>query len=153
MPRVPVAVSTRREAKTTSPSSPTRRSPGAHLGARTFSRAKMIEDVGGGGNLGQNDVSANSPVEFFLPGGPDFGLVANPTSVSFAAGGSATSTISLTTSGGFTGTVGLTASSAPAGVATTCVPASISGSQTSTCTFSAANAGSYSVTITGTSGT
>ena len=118
-----------------------------------YSLAKMIEDVWGGGNLGQNDVSANSPVEFFLPGGPDFGLVANPTSVSFAAGGSATSTISLTASGGFTGTVGLTASSAPAGVATTCVPASISGSQTSTCTFSAANAGSYSVTITGTSGT
>src|SRR5205807_2472903 len=74
-----------------------------------YSLAKMIEDVWGGGNLGQNDVSANSPVEFFLPGGPDFGLVANPTSVSFAAGGSATSTISLTASGGFTGTVGLTA--------------------------------------------
>src|SRR5438094_2266917 len=118
-----------------------------------YSLAKMIEDVWGGGNLGQNDVSANSPTEFFLPGGPDFGLVANPTSVSFAAGGSATSTMSLTASGGFTGTVGLTASSSPAGVTTTCVPSSISGSQTSTCTFSAANAGSYSVTITGTSGT
>src|SRR5206468_2384948 len=118
-----------------------------------YSLARMIEDVWGGGNLGQNDVSANSPVEFFLPGGPDFGLVANPTSVSFAAGGSATSTISLTASGGFTGTVGLTASSSPAGVTTTCVPSSISGSQTSTCTFGAANAGSYSVTITGTSGT
>src|SRR5206468_10951113 len=78
-----------------------------------YSLAKMIEDVWGGGNLGQNDVSANSPTEFFLPGGPDFGLVANPTSVSFAAGGSATSTISLTASGGFTGTVGLTASSSP----------------------------------------
>ena len=28
-----------------------------------YSLAKMIEDVWGGGNLGQNDVSANSPVE------------------------------------------------------------------------------------------
>src|SRR5438105_12683486 len=118
-----------------------------------YSFAKLLEDVWGGGNLGQNDVTAPSPVEFFQPGGPDFGISASPTSVSFAAGGSATSTISLTASGGFTGTVGLTASSAPVGVATTCVPASISGSQTSTCTFSAANAGSYSVTITGTSGT
>src|SRR5207244_11927502 len=38
------------------------------------------------------------------------------------------------------------------GVTTPCVPSSISGSQTSTCTLSATNAGSYTVTITGTSG-
>src|SRR5207302_1565440 len=49
-------------------------------------------------------------------------------------------------------TVNLTAASAPAGVTTTCVPSSISGSQTSTCTLSATNAGSYTVTISGTSG-
>src|SRR6267143_672480 len=100
-----------------------------------YSFIKLLEDVWGGGNLGQGDVNAPSPVEFFLPGGPDFGLTANPTSVSFGTGGSATSTISLTASGGFTGTVALTAASAPTGVTTACVPSSISGSQTSTCTL------------------
>src|SRR5438552_3888597 len=118
-----------------------------------YSFIKLLEDVWGGGSLGQGDVNAPSPVEFFLAGGPDFGIAASPTSVSFGSGGSATSTVSLTTSGGFTGTVGLTAVSAPSGVTTTCVPSSISGSQTSTCTLSATNAGSYTVTITGTSGT
>src|SRR5438309_2580312 len=117
-----------------------------------YSFAKLLEDVWGGGNLGQNDVTAPSPVEFFQPGGPDFGISASPTSVSFGSGASATSTVSLTASGGFNGTVDLTAASAPAGVTTTCVPSSISGSQTSTCTLSATNAGSYTVTITGTSG-
>src|SRR5467141_471110 len=117
-----------------------------------YSFAKLLEDVWGGGNLGQNDVNAPSPIEFFTAGGPDFGISANPTSVSFGPGGSATSTVSLTASGGFTGTVALAAASVPAGVTTTCVPASISGSQTSTCTLSATNAGSYTVTITGTSG-
>ncbi len=118
-----------------------------------YSFIKLLEDVWGGGNLGQNDVNAPSPVEFFQPGGPDFGISANPTSVSFGSGGSATSTVSLTASGGFTGPVNLTATSAPTGVTTTCVPSSISGSQTSTCTMSANNAGSYTVTITGTNGT
>src|SRR5438309_2372450 len=117
-----------------------------------YSFAKLLEDVWGGGNLGQNDVTAPSPIEFFTAGGPDFGISANPTSVSFGPGGSATSTVSVTASGGFTGTVNLTAASAPAGVTTTCVPSSISASQTSTCTLSATNAGSYTVTISGTSG-
>src|SRR5437870_2129840 len=118
-----------------------------------YSFAKLLEDVWGGGNLGQNDVTAPSPVEFFLAGGPDFGISVSPTTVSFGSGGSATSIVSLTANGGFTGTVDLTAASAPAGVTTTCVPSSISGSQTSTCTLSATNAGSYTVTMTGTSGT
>src|SRR5438445_1183645 len=118
-----------------------------------YSFAKLLEDVWGGGNLGQNDVTAPSPVEFFQPGGPDFGNSASPTNVSFGSGGSATSIVSLTASGGCTGTVDLTAASEPAGVTTTCISASISESQTSTCTLSATNAGSYTVTITGTSGT
>src|SRR5439155_21276553 len=118
-----------------------------------YSLAKLLEDVWGGVSLGQGDVNAASPVEFFLAGGPDFGISTSPTTVSFGSGGSATSTVSLTASGGFSGTVALTAASAPAGVTTTCVPASISGSQTSTCTLSATNAGSYTVTMTGTSGT
>src|SRR2546425_388994 len=117
-----------------------------------YSLAKLLEDVWGGGNLGQGDVNAPSPLEFFNAGGPDFTLFANPGTVSFSAGQSATSTVSLTASGGFTGTVDLTAVSVPTGVTTSCVPTSISGTQTSTCTLSGTNAGTYAVTITGTSG-
>src|SRR2546425_1056999 len=116
---------------------------------------KLLEDVWGGGSLGQGDVNAPSPLEFFGAGGPpvpDFSIAANPGSVSFIAGQSVTSTVSLTASGGFTGTVGLTAVSVPVGATTACVPASISGTQTSTCTITGTNAGSYAVTITGTSG-
>src|SRR5213594_1408933 len=107
-----------------------------------YSLAKLLEDVWGGGSLGQGDVNAPSPLEFFNAGGPpvpDFSIAA-------------TSTVSLTASGGFAGTVDLSAVSAPAGVTTSCAPTSISGSQTSTCTFTGTNAGSYAVTITGTSG-
>src|SRR5947199_70623 len=118
-----------------------------------YSLAKLLEDVWGGGSLGQGDVNAPSPLEFFNAGGPDFTLSANPATVSFVAGQSATSTVSLTASGGFTGTVDLAAVSVPVGVATSCSPSSISGTQTSTCTFTGANTGSYAVTITGTSGT
>src|SRR5437867_1795009 len=117
-----------------------------------YSLAKLLEDVWGGGSLGQGDVNAPSPLEFFGAGGPDFTLTANPGTVSFIGGQSATSTVSLTGSGGFTGTVALTAVSVPVGATTSCVPASISGTQTSTCTITGTNAGSYAVTITGTSG-
>src|SRR5437870_1307634 len=50
-----------------------------------YSFSKLLEDVWGGGNLGQNDVTAPSPVEFFQPGGPDFGISASPTNVSFGS--------------------------------------------------------------------
>src|SRR5437667_192437 len=117
-----------------------------------YSLAKLIEDVWGGGDLGQNDVNSNSPVEFFLPGGPDFSLSANPASVTFNAGSSATSVVSLASTGGFNGTVDLTTASAPAGVTTTCVPSSLTGNASSTCTLTAPNPGAYTVTITGTNG-
>ena len=117
-----------------------------------YSLAKLLEDVWGGGDLGQNDVNSNSPVEFFLPGGPDFSLSAKPTSVTFNAGSSATSVVSLASTGGFNGTVDLTTASAPAGVTTTCVPSSLTGNASSTCTLTAPNPGAYTVTITGTNG-
>src|SRR5438034_1096679 len=117
-----------------------------------YSFSKLLEDVWGGGNLGQNDVTAPSPVEFFQPGGPDFGISANPTSVSFGRGGSATSIVSLTASGSFNGTVNLTATSAPAGLSTSCSPTILVGSQSSICTVNSTTISSYTVTITGTSG-
>ncbi|TLZ89530.1 MAG: PKD domain-containing protein [Methanobacteriota archaeon] len=118
-----------------------------------YSLLKLLEDVWGGGNVGQGDVGAASPVEFFTAGGPDFGISASPSSVSFATGLSGTSSLTLQSGGGFSGAVSLTTASAPAGVTTSCTPASISGTQTSTCTFGGLTAGSYSVTVTGTSGT
>src|SRR2546425_188256 len=117
-----------------------------------YSLLKLIEDVWGGGNLGQGDVTAPSPLEFFNAGGPDFTLSANPGTVSFDAGQSASSTISLQSTGGFNGAVALTTASSPSGVAGSCAPSSISGSETSTCTLSSSTPGSYTVTVTGTSG-
>lgn len=117
-----------------------------------YSLLKLLEDVWGGGNLGQGDVGAASPTEFFQAAGPDFSISANPTSVSFFSGQSATSTISLTSAGGFVDIVTLSAASAPAGVTGSCSPSSISGSQTSTCTLSGSTAGTYTVTVTGSSG-
>src|SRR3989441_1013425 len=118
-----------------------------------YSLLKLIEDVWGGGNLGQGDVTAPSPLEFFNAGGPDFTLSANPGTISFDAGLSASSTISLQSTGGFNGVVSLTAGSTPAGLTTSCVPVSISGTQTSTCTMSGSTPGSYTVIVTGTNGT
>src|SRR5438093_6298969 len=115
-----------------------------------YSLLKLIEDVWGGGSLGQGDVTAPSPLEFFNAGGPDFTLSANPGTVSFDAGLSANSTISLHDTGGFSGTVALTALSVPPGVTTSCDPSNISGSLTSTCTFASSTPGTYIVTATGT---
>src|SRR5437870_5502967 len=120
-----------------------------------YSLAKLLEDVWGGGSLGQGDVSAASPLEFFGAGGPpvpDFSIAANPTSISFVPSQSATSTISLQSTGGFTGTVALTTASSPAVVTGSCSPSTISGTQTSTCTLTGTTAGSHSVTVTDTSG-
>src|SRR5438093_2535962 len=100
-----------------------------------YSLLKLIEDVWGGGSLGQGDVNAASPLEFFGAGGPpvpDFSIGANPGSVSFIPSQSTTSTITLTSTGGFTGTVALSLTSTPAGVTGSCAPSSVSGSQSST---------------------
>jgi len=120
-----------------------------------YSLLKLIEDVWGGGSLGQGDVNAPSPLEFFGAGGPpvpDFSIAANPGSVSFIPSQSATSTVTLQSTGGFTGSVALSVASAPTGVSGSCSPLSVSGSQSSTCTITGATAGSYTVTVTGTSG-
>src|SRR5712692_3119250 len=120
-----------------------------------YSLAKLLEDVWGGGSLGQGDVNAPSPLEFFGAGGPPvpfFSIAANPGTVDFIPRQSATSTIALQSTGGFTGSVALTTASAPAGVTGSCSPSTVSGSQTSTCTLTATSVGSYAVTVTGTSG-
>src|SRR5256712_7583294 len=63
-----------------------------------YSLAKLLEDVWGGGRLRQRDVNAPSPLEFFGAGGPPgpgVPIAAHPGTVSFIAGQSATSTVSL----------------------------------------------------------
>src|SRR5437867_1875847 len=101
--------------------------------------------------LTSNDQNAPNMNEFFTtPAGPDFSLSANPSTVSFVAGDSATSTITLHSTGGFTGTVPLREASTPPGVSTSCSPASLQDNQTSTCTLGASGTGSYTVTVTGT---
>src|SRR5256712_583661 len=117
-----------------------------------YSLARLLEDVWSGGSLGQGDVSAASPLEFFNAGGPDFTLSANPATVSFVAGLSATSTVSLTASGGFTGAGAPPAGSGPAGVPTACGPPRIPGAPNTPYTPNRTKAGTYTVTITGTSG-
>src|SRR5206468_249358 len=103
--------------------------------------------------LTSNDQNAPKMNEFFTtPQGPDFSLSANPNTVSFVAGDSTTSTITLHSTGGFTGTVALSTSSSPAGIDTTCNPSNVNGNQTSTCTLSGSTPGSYVVSVTGTSG-
>src|SRR5207247_10768933 len=70
-----------------------------------YSLLKLLEDVWGGGNVGQGDVGAASPVEFFAAVGPAFGVSARPSRVSFATGLSGTSSVTLHSSGGLDGAV------------------------------------------------
>src|SRR6266581_2877164 len=85
---------------------------------------------------------------------PDFSLNSNPSSLTIIQGSSATTTITLTVQNGFSGTASLSAT-APNGVTVTLNPSSIGPGQSSTITITISNtlaAGSYTVTITGVSG-
>src|SRR2546425_989825 len=105
-----------------------------------------------GHNMHDNSVaSGDAWIQSWVPGLLT-AIAANPASISFVPSQSATSTISLQSTGGFTGSVALTTASSPSGVTGSCSPSTISGTQTSTCTLTGTTAGSYSVTVTGTSG-
>jgi acid phosphatase len=129
----------------------------AYTSSTPYSHYSVLSTIESNWNLPpltSNDQNAPNMNEFFTtPTTPDFSLSANPSAVSFVAGQSATSTISLHSTGGFSGTVALTAASSPAGITTSCVPSNVSGTQTSTCTLSGSTVGSYTVTVTGTNGT
>lgn len=86
---------------------------------------------------------------------PDFTIAANPGALTVAPGSNGSSSISISAVGGFSSSVALSASNLPSGVTVAFNPTSISGSTTSTATFTVASgtaAGTYSITITGTSG-
>jgi len=81
-----------------------------------------------------------------------FTVVANPTSVSVAEGGTGTTSISLSNLSGFNSSVALSTTGLPSGVTAQYASQSISGAQTSVLTFTASPtvvAGTYTVTIQG----
>ncbi len=88
---------------------------------------------------------------------PDFTFTAAPASQTTLAGNSVSYTVNAAPTNGFTGDVALSAPGLPAGVAVTFNPATISGATgSSTATISASVStvpGTYSIALTGTSGT
>ena len=112
---------------------------------------KTIETNWGLATMTSNDAAATAMTEFFTAPSSDFSISASspaPTNT----GQSATSTITVTALNGFSGTVSLT-DSIPSGLGCgSIIPNSITGSGTATVSCSATNAGNYTLTITGTSG-
>ncbi|MFJ9516937.1 M28 family peptidase [Kitasatospora sp. NPDC101801] len=87
-------------------------------------------------------------------GNPDFGLTLGQTSGSVQPGASTNATVNTSVVSGGAQTVNLTASGAPAGVTVSFNPSSVQAGSSSTATFTAAAtavAGSYVITVTGTS--
>src|SRR6266705_3006974 len=84
-------------------------------------------------------------------GTPDFAIAA-PTGVTIHAGSPVTSTVNVTAVNKFAGTIQLSAAGS-AGLVTTISPANVTGSGVATLSMSTATNGTYTVTVTGTSGT
>jgi len=86
---------------------------------------------------------------------PGFTLSASPGAVSILQGNAGSSTITSSVTGGFNSAISLTASGQPSGVTVSFSPASITGAGSSTMSISVAStvaAGTYPITVTGTSG-
>ena len=107
------------------------------------------------GTNGTLSHSATYSLTVTAPGTGDFSISASPTSLQMSRSGSTTTTITIASLNGFTGTVTLSTGSLPSGVTATFNPASVTGgSGTSTLTFTGnrAQTGTFTITITGTSG-
>lgn len=86
---------------------------------------------------------------------PGFSITASPTSISLAQGASGSASVSTAVVGGFNAAIAFTASGAPAGVTLAFSPTSVTGANTSTLSISVGSSvavGTYTVTVTGTSG-
>ena len=99
------------------------------------------------------------PLYFHVAPEPDFSISASPTSLTIQQGSSGSSTVTVTSINGFNQPVQLSVSGAPSGVTATVSPSQVTppagGTATSTLTVSvgtAATPGSYTLTVTGTSG-
>jgi hypothetical protein len=85
----------------------------------------------------------------------DFAVSASPTSLQVARGGTGSDTVTVAATQGFTGTVSLSVSGVPGRVSVSWNPATVSGSGSAVLTIRAnkpARSGTYTLTITGTSG-
>jgi cardiolipin synthase len=105
-----------------------------------------------GGGLTQTATVSLTVTQAVLPG---FSISASPAALTVAEGSAGSSTITSTVTGGFDSAVTLTASGEPTGVTVAFSPASITGAGPSTMTATVAStaaAGTYPITITGTSG-
>jgi kumamolisin len=86
---------------------------------------------------------------------PGFSISASPTSVSVVQGSSGSSTITSTVTGGFNSAIALSATGQPSSVTISFSPTSITGAGTSTMKIAVASTvatGSYTITVSGTSG-
>jgi hypothetical protein len=87
---------------------------------------------------------------------PDFSITATPASQTVTAGASTSYTTTVAASGGFTGVVAFSISGLPTGASASFNPTSVTGSGSSTISVSTSTttpAGTYTLQITGTSGT
>jgi hypothetical protein len=132
-------------------------SPNPTTGASTFSVTTDATTPVGSYPVtitGVNGSLAHSTTVTLVVSQPDFSLSATPTSQTVSGGASTTYTVSVTPAAGFAGSVSLGSSGLPAGAAASFSPNPTTGASTMTVTTSASTpAGSYPVTITGTSGT
>jgi len=112
------------------------------------------------GTSGTLEHSVTVSLTVTAPAVPDFSISASPTSLTIIRGNSGTSTITVTSLNGFSEAVSLSISGAPTGVTATLSPTSVTpppdGSATSALTVSVdatAPTGSFTLIVTGTSGT
>jgi hypothetical protein len=87
---------------------------------------------------------------------PDFSITATPASQTVTAGAGTSYTTTVTASNGFTGVVSFSVSGLPTGAGASFNPTSVTGSGSSTLSVSTSSttpAGTYTLTVTGTSGT
>src|SRR5712664_383289 len=109
------------------------------------------------GTSGSLSHSATYSLIVTAPGtGGDFSISASPSSVTLIRTSSTSTTITITALSGFSGTVSLSTGALPSGVTASFSPASVTGSGTSTLTFTGSGGqtalGTFTITVTGTSG-
>ncbi len=106
---------------------------------------------------GWGAINFNSFVSTQVSTGPDFTVSASPSSQSVAPGGGTSYTATVTSLNGFASSVALTVSGLPSGATANFNPSTVTGgsgnSTLSVSTISTTPPGSYTLTITGTSGT
>jgi uncharacterized membrane protein len=136
-------------------------SPNPIAGVGSSTLTVTIPSSAAAGNYQFNAIGTDGTLSHSVPItltviAPDFTISASPSSISVLPGGCVSYTVSTTALNGFAGVVSLSQSGAPSGSSATFNPLSINGAGSSTltvCTSPSTPAGSYTITITGISGT